>query len=208
MGRTKVNILAGSIHEFVTYFQSIASLGTGAVTAYTVYAGVAAFGSASMGASIASLSGIAAKNATLAWLGGGSLAAGGTLVLDGLVAGPALAVGGIIMSAQAKKKLNAAYGNLEQAKVVVEQFKNIEVGLETVHRRAEQLQALLKRADRLLQNGVIELKNIIHTTGTNWRHYSPKEKQKVHEVVLTAQLTKKIIDTPLLDEDGALTNAS
>ncbi|EPB9212345.1 hypothetical protein ACRT7K_000407 [Campylobacter jejuni] len=49
----------------------IASLGAGA------YGSVGLLASASTGTAIASLSGAAATNATLAWLGGGSLAAGG-----------------------------------------------------------------------------------------------------------------------------------
>ena len=56
------------------------------------------FAAASTGTAIATLSGAAATNATLAFFGGGSLAAGGlgmaggTAVLGGLVAGPALCV--------------------------------------------------------------------------------------------------------------------
>lgn len=68
--------------------------GTGASSA--AVAGVGAFAAASTGAPIASLSGAAATNATLAWLGGGSLAAGGggiaagSVVLGGVVAAPAV----------------------------------------------------------------------------------------------------------------------
>ncbi|MOA59596.1 hypothetical protein D3C78_1842590 [compost metagenome] len=55
---------------------------------------VTALGSASTGAAIAGLSGVAATNATLAWFGGGALAAGGAgmaggaVVLGGLFAIP------------------------------------------------------------------------------------------------------------------------
>ncbi len=78
----------------------LASMGAGALVGVASYGGAMMFASASTGTAIASLSGVAATNATLAWFGGGSLAAGGlgmaggTLVLGGLVAGPALAVGG------------------------------------------------------------------------------------------------------------------
>ena len=59
---------------------------------------VAAYGSAGTGVAIGSLSGAAAKSATLAWLGGGSIAsggfgvAGGTVVLGGAVAVAAIAL--------------------------------------------------------------------------------------------------------------------
>ena len=66
---------------------------------------------------IGALSGAAATNATLAWLGGGSLAAGGfgmaggMAVLGGIVAGPALALGGVFLDSKAEDKL---YEALEQ----------------------------------------------------------------------------------------------
>lgn len=74
---------------------ALAALGAGGT-----YAAVGAAATASTGTAIASLSGAAATNATLAWLGGGSLAtgglgiAGGMWVLSGIVAGPALAITG------------------------------------------------------------------------------------------------------------------
>ena len=85
----------------------------GALTAFGAYGVAGALATASTGTAIASLSGAAATNATLAFFGGGSLAAGGlgmaggTAVLGGLVAGPALAVLGVIMDAKASKNLEA-----------------------------------------------------------------------------------------------------
>ena len=64
---------------------------------------VGLFGTASTGAAIGGLSGAAAWNATLAWLGGGSLAAGGggmalgTIVLGGIAVAPALMIGGFVL---------------------------------------------------------------------------------------------------------------
>lgn len=51
-----------------------ASLGSGALAGVAAYGGAMMFASASTGTAIASLSGAAATNATLAWFGGGSLA--------------------------------------------------------------------------------------------------------------------------------------
>ena len=101
-------------------------IATGAVTAFGVYGTVGALASASTGTAIASLSGAAATNATLAWLGGGSLAtgglgiAGGTAVLGGLIAGPAIAMAGFIMDSKAE-------GNLTKAK---EFEKEVEIKIE------------------------------------------------------------------------------
>lgn len=90
----------------------------GGATAYATFMAAASFGTASTGAAISGLSGIAATNATLALLGGGALATGGggmaagTLLLGGLVAAPAAlaAVGGIIWMRRRSKKQEAELG--------------------------------------------------------------------------------------------------
>ena len=84
---------AGSFKAAKIASGGLASLGTGVAAAYGAYAGTMALGTASTGAAISGLSGVAATNATLAWLGGGALSAsgygiaGGTMVLGGIVAG-------------------------------------------------------------------------------------------------------------------------
>lgn len=84
----------------------------GGAAAYGAFAAVAMFGSASTGAAISTLSGVAATNATLAVLGGGTLAAGGAgmaggaLLLTGMVAAPAaaLAAAGFYVLKQRRNK--------------------------------------------------------------------------------------------------------
>ncbi|MGL6233623.1 hypothetical protein ACSZMQ_22510 [Aeromonas rivipollensis] len=72
----------------------------GAAAGFAIYGGVMALGAASTGISISALSGVAATNATLAAIGGGSLAtgglgmAGGSAILGAAVAGPVLAIAG------------------------------------------------------------------------------------------------------------------
>lgn len=67
------------------------------------------------------LSGIAAKNATLAWLGGGALAAGGKgiagglAVLGGIQLAPVFAVSGFVFASKARQNLENAKSNLSQA---------------------------------------------------------------------------------------------
>ena len=87
----------------------------GGMAAFGAYGAVGALASASTGTAIAGLSGAAATNATLAWLGGGSLAAGGFGVAGGMVAlggialGPALAIGGFMMASKGEKAKTEAY---------------------------------------------------------------------------------------------------
>lgn len=92
----------------------------GALASFAAYSGVMAFGTASTGTAIAGLSGAAAKTATLAALGGGSLAAGGfgiaggIAVLGGVVAVPALAFMGWAYSSEAEDALNKAQEGLKE----------------------------------------------------------------------------------------------
>lgn len=88
---------------------ALAGTAGGALVAFSAYGAAQALAVASTGTAIASLSGAAATNATLAFFGGGSLAtgglgmAGGTVVLGGLVAGPALLVMGFVAGHAAKR---------------------------------------------------------------------------------------------------------
>jgi len=98
-----------------------AGLGGGAAIAFGAYNGTMLLASAGTGTAISTLSGAAATNATLAWLGGGTLAAGGAgvagglMVLGGLVAGPALAVFGLVVGNKAEQALSDAKSNRQMA---------------------------------------------------------------------------------------------
>ncbi len=71
----KIQNLAISATE---YLSTVVAAGvSGAAAGFAVYSGVMAFAAASTGTPIAALSGAAAYNATMAAIGGGSLAAGG-----------------------------------------------------------------------------------------------------------------------------------
>lgn len=75
-------------------------LGVGSAVAAGSWAAVSMLGTASTGATIGGLHGVAATNAALAWFGHGSLAAGGagmaggTLALGGIILLPAVAIAG------------------------------------------------------------------------------------------------------------------
>lgn len=87
---------------------------SGAAAGFAVYSGVMAFAAASTGTPIAALSGVAAYNATMAAIGGGSLAAGGwgmaggAMVLGGAVVAPLLAIAGWAYNNHAEKALESA----------------------------------------------------------------------------------------------------
>ncbi|EFG0735258.1 chemotaxis protein [Escherichia coli] len=118
----KIQRLGASATEYLGTM--IASGVSGAAVSFAVYSGVMALGAASTGTPIAALSGAAAYNATMAALGGGSLAAGGmgiaggTMVLGSAAVAPLIAIGGWAYDKHATKALEHARqcsSNVEQA---------------------------------------------------------------------------------------------
>lgn len=188
----------------------ITGVGAGVLLGWGTYGGVMALGSASTGTAIAGLSGAAATNATLAWLGGGAIAAGGggmalgTAVLGGIVAGPALLVAGGIFDAKAKEKLNNAYSNLAKAKKIESDIEKGIVELNYIRFTANQVKNLLSQIRKYSYLSNYEMRKIIRKK-TNWELFSQIEKETVALAVKQIQLIKKIIDTPLLAKEGTLT---
>lgn len=200
----------------------MASGGIGAIAAGSLLAagtygavGTAALGAAaSTGTAIAGLSGAAATNATLAWLGGGSLAAGGfgmaggMVVLGGLVAGPALAIGGAFMASKAKEALYNAEENYDKALAFDEQSKNIASKLNAVSKRANQIQEILTKLDGYMGMANESMLEVILDSGSDWKNYSREQKETVGACAQLAKTIKLILDTSLLGENGELTRES
>lgn len=193
----------------------LAGLGAGVLAGYGTYGAVGMLATASTGTSIATLSGVAASKATLAWLGGGAISAGGggmalgAAVLGGVVVGPALLIGGAVMSSKAKQKLNSAYNNLDEAKVVAKQMESIKMVLGNIRTRSKQTESLLTELNnKYFINAVERLKTIVSTKGLNWNNFSIKEQNQIFISAQLAKTIKIVLDTPILDQDGELTNES
>ena len=183
---------------------------TGALMAFGAYGAVSTFATASTGTAIASLSGAAATNATLAFLGGGSLAAGGlgiaggTLVLGGLAAGPALAVFGSVLEAQASEKKDLAYSHLAEAEAKAAELDAKTSIMNGAIKGATWFRYFLETLDPIFEGLKNYLQHLIKDKGTDYRAYSNNEKQTVAEAMALAKAVKVIIDTPILGLDGAL----
>lgn len=111
------------VGRFNSGFNSAISVGAGSIAGGSLAVGswalVTALGSASTGAAIAGLSGVAATNATLAWFGGGALAAGGAGM-----AGGAAVLGGLFtipLVYFAAKGSHKKAKELEEAKTELEE---------------------------------------------------------------------------------------
>jgi hypothetical protein len=111
------------VEMFNSEFSSAINVGAGSIAGGSLAVGswalVTALGSASTGAAISGLSGVAATNATLAWFGGGALAAGGAGMAGGMaVLGGIVAIPMVFFAAKSShKKAKEA----EEAKTQVEE---------------------------------------------------------------------------------------
>lgn len=186
----------------------------GAITAFGAYGAAGALASASTGTAIATLSGAAATNATLAFFGGGSLAAGGlgmaggTAVLGGLVAGPALAVLGFVVGAKASKNLDVANSNFSKAREFEEEMNTAADLCKGIRRRSDMFGRFLLRLQTIFDQLIYEMTQIISNKGTDFRNYSDVEKNCVASAMALAGAIKSVLDTPILDNDGNLTGES
>lgn len=189
-------------------------LASGVATALGAYSLAGALGSASTGTLIETLSGAAASNATLAFIGGGTLAtgglgiAGGSLVLGGLVAGPALMVMGFIAGGVAGHKLEDAKANAKQATVACEQMEKGTKQCIAIRRRSYMFYSLLARLEIQFNALIHEMEKIIEQNGEEYRTYPAECKKTIAKTAALAGSIKAIIDTPILTDSGELTPES
>ena len=186
----------------------------GALAAFGAYSAATTFAVASTGTAISTLSGAAATNATLAFFGGGSLAAGGlgmaggTAVLGGLVAGPAIMIMGIILGAKMGKNLEEAKMNAAQATEACEQMETGAMQCIAIRRRTDMFYTMLARLDAYFLPLLDNMNTVIENEGTDYRFYSKESKQTVLKTATLAVTIKSVLDTPILSEDGSLTEES
>ena len=125
---------------------------------------VGQFAIASTGTAISSLSGAAATNATLAWLGGGAISAGGggialgTTVLSGITYASAsifaLAAAGLIASMRYSKKLTEAQ---EYNSAVEEWAHQAEIGFTLIEKLIERTYEMSDLTERLRNRTLAQL---------------------------------------------------
>lgn len=165
---------------------------------------------ASTGTAISSLSGVAATNATLAWFGGGSLAAGGlgmaggTMILGGIVAGPVLAVAGGLFAAKAETAKNNAYANLEKAKAEKESMRSAQLLVRLIQRRVNEMFKILTFLNGYMLDYNKKFEEILKLAN-DYNKYSEEQKSFIKDYCNLAKTLKMVCDAPILDKDGKIT---
>ena len=181
---------------------------TASATPAAVTSAVGAVASASTGTAISSLSGVAATNATLAWLGGGSIAsggggmAGGAIMLGGIkvivTGGVVLALTGLFASAHYSNKLTKT---TKSAAKMVTKIKEIEKSwtiLDSIIKRINELIDITNQMEKRAWNCFNRLIPLVPD-------FAVDDTTHVQTFQQTALLIKSLMDlinTPLLDEKG------
>lgn len=164
---------------------------------------VSTYGSASTGMPIAKLSGAAAQRATMAWLGGGSVATGGGGIAVGAVAlnfvtiGPTILVAGLVLNGKGEKALTEAAEYRDAVEDSLNQQNKLRNRLRVIDQRINELQELLAE---MTARGVVALDELeAYEAFDAAAHAEPFRRALAYAISL-----RDVVSTPLLDADGDL----
>lgn len=182
-----------------------AAVGTagGFAAAGATTAAVMALGTASTGTAIASLSGVAATNATLAALGGGALAAGGggialgTTILGASTLGVGLLIGGVIFNFAGGKTSKKADKVYSEAREIERKTNEICDYLDELYNYADRYLNTLKSVNAIYSPKLERFEDIVNAT-TDWRKFSDRQKIMTENLVLLVGLLNKMCKVKLV----------
>jgi hypothetical protein len=186
---------------------SAGSIGMGALAGLAAYGGTMALGTASTGAAIAGLSGVAATNATLAALGGGSLAvgglgmAGGTAILGGLIAAPALAIGGIFLAFKGSSSLEKAHEVSTKADDAIDKMNSSIKLIKDIDNTVNSVFTELKLLNDNFKTNLDKLSSIV-SRKQDFYYFTDNEVKITESCILTVKILKKLTTTDLLVKKG------
>lgn len=193
--------------------QGISLLRGGAGAAAGAYAtyqaalwGVGSFAAASTGTAISGLTGVAATNATLAWLGGGALATGGggmalgALMLTGIAAAPAALFAGFAVGVEGHRALTQATEIEANVARVVAEMATKEQLLGQIEVRIAELEAILQDVNERAVQALLHLSRFDFDLDSHLEDFQ--------QTALLMRALGEILSTPVVDSEGSLTSES
>lgn len=164
----------------------------GATLAFGAWGLAGMVGTASTGTAIGTLSGVAATNATLAWLGGGAASAGGlgvaggTAVLGGVVLLPAAVLAMYFGKNQAHKQLNEARDFRDNVEAAVAEMETFIIQVSQIEKGAKLLIDVINSLDVVVKMQNTKMRSAIKTS------------------INCAERLQKVLEIEIIDIDGQL----
>lgn len=189
---------------------TLAAAGAGAGASAAATGAVSAFATAGTGAAISGLSGAAAESAILAWLGGGSLAAGGggmalgSLMLGGIAVAPAIAIGGFVLSAQGEKALTKA---TEYSAEVDRAIARMDTLIE-FHRRAETRAGEVRTVTALVDRRANDCVSDLLARVDSFDDASDADVGRLSLAMLLCKALSELLQVRVINEQGDLDASS
>ena len=160
------------------------------------------------GGVVSSVAGGVAGGTVGAVSGGATVSsAAGVAALGGMVAGPFLAVGGMVLASKAKQASADAATNLKRVDAAVELMKSRQLATEAVFYRVYTILSLLGRLDERFVPLVAEVQRLV-VVSHDYTTYNDKDKKSVMMAAMMAKTLKNVMETSLLDDNGMITSAS
>jgi len=197
----------------------------GAVAACGAWGIAGLVGTASTGTAIGSLSGVAATNATLAWLGGGAVSAGGSgvaggmLVLGGVALAPVAIAGMFFGVKKGEQKLNHAKEYEVAVDALVEKILTLTVELSQIRRGASILGESILKMNDVVKIQTSKMTVIIHRLAErsifdkkikdpikrlfDMSILSDSEAEIIKDAANSASFLRQLLEKPLMNEEGA-----
>ncbi|MEU3704132.1 hypothetical protein AB0E82_17815 [Streptomyces anulatus] len=185
---------------------ALGSAAAGAGAGAGITAAASSFGVASTGVAISGLTGAAAESATLALLGGGSLASGGggmalgATALNFVTIGPALLVGGLVAKSQGAKAMTRIREFEAEVAVAIAELDETDTRLKGVDARAAELRELL--ADLTFR--ALEALELLESEPFD----PPRHAARFQRAMTLVMAVRDVAMTPIVDTEGKLDERS
>ena len=131
----------------------------------------------------------------------------GIATLCGMVAGPFLAVGGMVLASKAQEAKHFAAINLKSTNAVIEHMKNKQVATEAAFCRVYTILFLLNKLDERFTPLLTKVQGLV-ALSNDYTSYTDNDKKSVMMAAMMAKTIKNVMETSILDESGAITVAS
>lgn len=115
---------------------------------------------------------------------------------------------GNMILADSKRNAEIADSQKRIANTVYSQAETLVIAVDAIGKRAEQMSSLLARFGMLFGECIESTEQIIQRNGSDRSRYSEEDRKTLMICVNLAQAVKAILDVPVLNADGSVTDAS